>query len=87
MSNQLDCSVWNNGGTLQEFFDMVAQSTDSKIVVDLGTPYFPVPDGLVKRIAGEVGTDAGYSNTRAECIVGIDRGGGLLSHDEYLDCE
>ena len=87
MSNRLDCSVQNNGGTLQEFFDIVAQSTDSKIVTDLGTPDFPVPDGLVERISREAGTDAHYSNTRAECVIGIDRGGRYFGHDGRLDCK
>jgi hypothetical protein len=77
MSNRLDCSVRNNGGTLREFFDMVAQSTDSEIIANFGSPDFPVPDGLVERISGEAGTDAHYSNTRAERIIGIDRGGDI----------
>ena len=40
MSNWLDCSIRNNSGTLWEFFDMVAQSTDSKIL-ELWTFQFP----------------------------------------------
>ena len=51
-----------------------SQGMDSKIIADLGTLDFLVPNNLVERISREAGTDACYSNMRAECIVGIDRG-------------